>query len=590
MIKRINRLTALMAAATAVASIVPATSASASTKLETQEASIDSVQVFDGGKYVFDGYRTDDQDSATYYFDGSKDIEIEDVDGDDFVKYGKNFLNFNNSDETLFNLETGEVDEDTVEDKIAYMQTKFNTSVVKKVDRYEGSKLETITSEDQINADQFGDVWYGYKINSTTAYTGYISAEGTYIDASETANLVFYAKNADGKYEKLTFDEMDDVEKTSTGEAYALQAGETLGANADYIFRVVNVVEENSDVVLKSYIQKISKAQGEKVDGAYIPKSVATYEIESDLLDEINGADAYRFIKDSVYTVTFASNKITVNKLDLTRERDTDSEVTTDRVYKVKLDEDYDDVQGEDAYDFDIDVDGNVWVLYKGNIQKVVNGKLTTMYTTDRTMNEISVYDDNDIVVWNAKDDIFASVSGKSESSDNEAEEDKEEITAGWVKNSDGTWSYNKADGTKATGWLNLNGTWYYLNANGIMQTGWLNLSGTWYYLESSGAMKTGWLNDRGTWYYLESSGAMKTGWLNDRGTWYYLESSGAMKTGWLNDNGTWYYLNASGAMLANQWFKDTDGRWYYLQASGAMATNTVIDGYRVGANGAWIQ
>lgn len=60
----------------------------------------------------------------------------------------------------------------------------------------------------------------------------------------------------------------------------------------------------------------------------------------------------------------------------------------------------------------------------------------------------------------------------------------------------------------------------------------------------------------------------MQTGWLNDNGTWYYLQASGAMKTGWLNDNGTWYFLNASGKMLSN----------------------TVVDGYKLGANGAWIR
>ena len=71
-----------------------------------------------------------------------------------------------------------------------------------------------------------------------------------------------------------------------------------------------------------------------------------------------------------------------------------------------------------------------------------------------------------------------------------------------------------------------------------------------------------------GTWYFLNGSGAMKTGWVQDGSTWYYLQSSGAMKTGWLNDNGTWYYLNASGAMLAN----------------------TTVDGYKLGASGAWVK
>ncbi len=85
--------------------------------------------------------------------------------------------------------------------------------------------------------------------------------------------------------------------------------------------------------------------------------------------------------------------------------------------------------------------------------------------------------------------------------------------------------------------------------------------------------MQTGWQNINGTWYFLNptsdgTKGAMKTGWLNDNGTWYYLNASGAMQTGWLNDNGTWYYLDGSGKMLSN----------------------TTVNGYVLGANGAWIR
>ncbi|GAA0077092.1 hypothetical protein UT300005_14700 [Clostridium sp. CTA-5] len=60
----------------------------------------------------------------------------------------------------------------------------------------------------------------------------------------------------------------------------------------------------------------------------------------------------------------------------------------------------------------------------------------------------------------------------------------------------------------------------------------------------------------------------MQTGWVNVNGTWYFLNASGAMQTGWINNNGTWYYTNASGAMLSN----------------------TTVDGYKLGANGAWIR
>ncbi|MBE6063532.1 MAG: N-acetylmuramoyl-L-alanine amidase family protein [Clostridium butyricum] len=551
MIKRVNKLTALLVAATSVASIAPMTSAHAATKLETLEAVVESVQAFDGGKYIFDGYRNDEQDSATYFFDGKKDIEIEDVDGDSFVKYGKEFVSFNNSKETLLNLSNGKVDEDTVSDKIAYMQTKFNTSVIKKVKKYTNNeaKLQDITVADQIDGNQFGEVWYGYTTSAqVTTYAGYVSSKGKYIDATETANVVYYVQDGELKGKKIEFDKMSDT-KTVDGKTYSLEVGKTLFADSDNIYRVVKVVGGTKEV---SYIQKLSKAQGETVDGAYIPKEVVSYEISDEVLNNIEANSAVRVVNKSIYTVDFnkSAKEITMKKYDFVKERDDASDaITKDRVYKVKEDEDFDDIDNEEATAYDIDVNGNVWVLCKGKIQKVVKGKLTTMYTVDRTMNEISVYDDNDIVAWNTENEIYATVAGKETSEEEVKEEEKKvEVVAGWAKNSDGTWSYNKVDGTKATGWLNDNGTWYYLNNNGIMQTGWVNLNGT--------------------WYFLQSSGAMKTGWLNDNGTWYYLQSSGAMKTGWLNDNGTWYYLNSNGSMAAN----------------------TTVDGYRLGSNGAWIR
>ncbi len=73
-------------------------------------------------------------------------------------------------------------------------------------------------------------------------------------------------------------------------------------------------------------------------------------------------------------------------------------------------------------------------------------------------------------------------------------------------------------------------------------------------------------------------------------GKWYHLSSSGEMSTGWMKDiNGKWYYLKDSGVM-ATGWHKDSDGKWYYLNSDGSMAVNTVVDGYKVGTNGAWIK
>jgi glucan-binding YG repeat protein len=202
-----------------------------------------------------------------------------------------------------------------------------------------------------------------------------------------------------------------------------------------------------------------------------------------------------------------------------------------------------------------IDTEGYTWILDKGKIYKYVDGNFKEMYTCDRSLNSIDVYNEGNLIVWDSNGNVYTTVQeGKKQTVDDAVNinPNNGQITVpskvGWDKLSDGSWNFYDSIGTKIT-------------------SKWVNVSGAWYYLKADGVMATGWLNDRGTWYYLNLSGAMKTGWLNDNGTWYYLSSSGAMKTGWLNDNGTWYYLNSNGSM----------------------AYNTVINGYKLSSSGALI-
>ncbi|MCA1322442.1 Ig-like domain-containing protein [Bacillus tianshenii] len=157
-----------------------------------------------------------------------------------------------------------------------------------------------------------------------------------------------------------------------------------------------------------------------------------------------------------------------------------------------------------------------------------------------------------------------------------------------WIKMNNAWYYFDAEKNAYVTGWLKDGMHWYYLSGDGKMKTGWTLVNHKWYYLNNSGQMQIGWLKDGVKWYYLESSGAMKTGWLKDGGKWYYLESSGAMKTGWLKDGGKWYYLDNSG-MMKTGWIQ-SGGKWYYLYSSGVMAYSTTIGGYRLGADGAWIQ
>ena len=122
-----------------------------------------------------------------------------------------------------------------------------------------------------------------------------------------------------------------------------------------------------------------------------------------------------------------------------------------------------------------------------------------------------------------------------------------------WIQNPDGT--YPKAQ------WLLLNNRWYYFNQEGYMLTGWLFYNNAWYYFEE----KEG-----------SEQGKVSVGWKEIRGFWYYFSEevgaeNGKMRTGWQEVKGKWYYLNQEvGA------------------ENGKMLFNTKVEGYTLGADGAW--
>lgn len=87
---------------------------------------------------------------------------------------------------------------------------------------------------------------------------------------------------------------------------------------------------------------------------------------------------------------------------------------------------------------------------------------------------------------------------------------------------------------------------------------------------EERKAAMSGWSQGPdGYWRYYKSGGvACKNEWLDDAGKRYHFDSSGKMQTGW----------------------QQISGYWYYFDKSGALYVNTVSpDGYRVNAEGKWI-
>jgi len=107
------------------------------------------------------------------------------------------------------------------------------------------------------------------------------------------------------------------------------------------------------------------------------------------------------------------------------------------------------------------------------------------------------------------------------------------------------------------------------------------------------------WQRDNKGWWIKNSDGSYpRNEWKIVNNSWYFFDSQGYMFTGWLNSNGSWYYMNTdegsdNGKMVTG--WRVVSGKWYYLSTAtdgsgGKMLLNTIIDGYKLGADGAWVK
>jgi glucan-binding YG repeat protein len=684
MIKRANKMTALLLAAASVMATIPAMAADSTSRLETKDGTIENAIAYKDGKYVYQGYKSDNDTDAIYYNDGNKDKQLDDLSSADLNTTYEDKYAFANdgSDQYLVDLTNGSVtDESTPVDDIDTAATKLQTKL-NKADRYKGSSSVSVRATDlyagQSNANntalaipgsKFGDTWYSYGVQTSASDAkkyvdksgnlyGFTDGSGKYIDTSYTANIYAYSTKQ-GKTVKIEdySNSYDDVDSDSGLLATLVQQPVALTQDNNYIYALVTVAitdtapnavatgatlattqasvytdaaaTDKTTTTLRTYIQKISKAQGDQKDGAYLPKTVESYEIGnyntssngkteyncgdahdaydaiasaisvSDLTkatqkDVIGSASSNGIVKpiftisngnlvvikansDKVdaYTLKFKKDKVKFQIQPGYKTPDTKTttasavnfDYTSNKVDTYFVEKDSDDSvdlnsNAKSPYEaYDVDADGNVWVIADGKIYEYKNGSMTKVYTCDSGLDSISVYGANSLIAWEDNGNIYTTING-GKTQATEATTVNPNKT-GWNQLADGSWNYyNEAGNKVVSDWVSTGSNWYYLDANGTMANGWQYVGGNWYYLNP---------NSDGT------KGAMKTGWQYVDGNWYYLNpnsdgTKGAMKTGWQYVNSKWYYLNpVSGGPL------------------GAMLANTTINGYALGSDGAMI-
>lgn len=318
-----------------------------------------------------------------------------------------------------------------------------------------------------------------------------------------------------------------------------------------------NVNDDKGSSVSFDVIQVISKSQASgKINGIKYSRNVTSY-----ILCDKHGKKIS--LTDNGNEFTVVNGKLISYRIDgTTLEAEVVELKSKNSLYYVEKEND-DDIELENSEGcIDIDSEGNLWALTDRHVCKFDSDKgFQKVYEVKDDYENISVYDKNNMILWN--DEEYAIVGNK-------LSDDEDDNNAVIVNNKDNNSdSNNNANNTNNKNQANTT------NNNITVKPGWAkNVEGQWiYYDDMNGKMHKGWLKDsNGAWYYLDSkTGIMfENKWYQDvDGKWYYLQSGGAMKTGW---------------------FQDSNKKWYYFNQSGAMLSNTTVGGWKLGSDGAWIK
>lgn len=558
MIKRLNKVTPLLVA---VATISTMTTISANAaeyeRVSYEDGSINEAVAYKDGKFYIDGDIADSENEGIYYLSDKKYNSLEDLYvGSDVNLYGEKYLNID-SNEYFLDLSTGELVDDDIQNDLEYAKVNLRKKTRNKTeDRYSDHNVLKNDLE-ELPSSKFAEAWYGTTFISDIDgrdISVYTDKNGNYIDADynvgkvkvTTKNKIITLKNTDD-IEKGTNVSISDPIVLAHDEKYIYRKA-TMTVNSDEEITKINGIDMSAESTLFNLtddktsvsfdvIQKISKEQSSgTIDGAKYSNNVTNY-----VVGKKNGAKvgfmqdedtAYSISKGKIIAHKISDGKITAQSISLRSENGTN-------FTGIKK------AEPETFSDYDVDVNGNLWIVSAGFIYKYNNAQdWVKTYKVDKSMDSISVYDENNLITWNEDSEIYSIVNKvpvsntqaeNAVNSENESGSDivnteneivDEKLKFGWDKNDDGTWSFINSDSTYFKGWLKENSTWYYLDENGIMQTGWIKYLNKWYYLREDGSMVTGWIKVSDKWYYLNNDGSMV---YNEVVSGYSLGSDGAM-------------------------------------------------------------
>lgn len=158
-------------------------------------------------------------------------------------------------------------------------------------------------------------------------------------------------------------------------------------------------------------------------------------------------------------------------------------------------------------------------------------------------------------------------------------------ILTGFVIGEDGCVRYfAEPSGVMQTGLTAIGGETYLFDSDGIMETGLCAYEGSTYCFGDDGIMQTGFVRSADGMRYFGENGTMRCGRLTIGSDTYYADENGILAAGWIRLDDTTYYADDR-CRLVTGW-QEIEGRAYYFDRENVLAVSTVIDGFRIGADG----
>ncbi|WP_459481049.1 N-acetylmuramoyl-L-alanine amidase family protein [Clostridium saccharoperbutylacetonicum] len=592
MLKRVTKVTSLLAVAASVVSMVPAMATEVK-KIDAQEGTVYLGKAKGNGMFIIDGEINGRDDGAVYFVSNGKYTELKN--GESGSATGEMFQNkyveFDNGDYYVDPATGSKIEEKVTENWIDDVTTTVRKNIKNDNDgRFDpagsydnGKRIDPIQQMGTKWIVGFSSSWFEYKYplksgareNGVSTSSVYSGQDGKYVDADYNLGNFNVATTGASVSIKNTKDTYEIKKGSTVYEVKAeIDSSTSLSEGYDFILRSAKISLWGRDKAVggaytnmtsqfnygsraKNYdvanggsfvpvMQKISKAQSsDAVDGIKYAKDVSTY-----FMTDSDG-NGYTQYTHGAYNGEELFRRWSTNMAGIIN-----SDVTGGKAYAQEA-----KLKGENGYYYvdlgdkdNVDIaptssismgGGMVYCLSDGYVKMWNNvDAFDKLYKVDGSMNQISASNKDNIFVWNEDDKVYSIIynpkvtgnangtatTGATVGSTNTT---TTAAAVSWVKANDGTWSYNKVDGKKATGWYqDTTGTWYYSNANGIM-----------------------------------------------------------LANAWAQDNsGLWYYLGSTGAMTSNKWIQ-YNGEYYYVCANGVMLTNAVTpDGFYVGEDGAWVK